>query len=268
MLAIAFRIVASEADADDVVQEAWIRFAAADLNRVRNIPAWLTTVVSRLCLDVLRRRRERLREAPELPGDNGHEPEEVALLADELSAAFVILLEELTPPQRVALVLHDAFGTPFDEIAHVLRVTESSARKMASRARRRVRHRVITPAQGGERARRVVEAFLHAAQEGNTDRLLELLDPNVVRLADPQVLSPGGTQQIQGVEAVLAQTLLFRASAMRAKMASIDGRPGIVVLAGDRVGAALVILVQGNRIVQYDVVADSQRIARLHIESL
>lgn len=248
------------------MQEAWIRFAAADLSDVHNIPAWLTTVVTRLCLDVLRRRVKGTWEAPELPAANGREPEEVALLAEELSAAFVILLEELTPPQRVALVLHDAFGAPFDEIAHILQTTEASARQMASRARRRIRQRDTAPEQDNETARRVVEAFLHAAQEGNTDRLVGLLDPNVVRLADPHVLPPGGEQWIQGRDEVIAQTLLFRATANRAKAVTIDGRPGIAIIAGDRFAAALIIRVQGERITQYDVVADPQRIACLNIE--
>lgn len=268
MLAIAFRIVASEADAEDAVQETWIRFAGADVSRVQNVAAWLTTVVTRLCLDILRRRRESRQEEPELLADDGRQPEEVALLADELSSAFVVLLEELTPPQRVALVLHDAFGTPFDEIAHILGTTEASARKMASRGRARVRRRSIPPEQDNERVRRVVEEFLHAARAGDTGRLVELLDPHVVRLADPQVLPLGGKQRIAGVDAVVAQTLLFRGSAMKAKMATVDGRPGIVVLAGDKVGAVLVIRVRGDRIVQYDVVADGQRMACLRIEGI
>ncbi len=267
LLSIAFRIVGSQADAEDVVQEAWIKFARADTSRVGNIPAWLTTVVTRLCLDILRRRRD-LPEVTELLADTAGEPEEVALLADELTAAFVIVLEELTPPQRVALVLHDAFGVPFEEIAHILGTTEASAKKLASRARARVRQRVGAPPEDNEAVRSVVEAFLQAAQEGNTDRLLTLLDPNVVRLADPQVLPPDGEQQIQGLEAVVSQTLLFRASAARAKTAFIDGRPGILVLASGKVHAALVIRVRKGRIVQYEVIADPQRVALLHIQNI
>lgn len=266
LLAIAFRITASQADAEDIVQEAWIRFAAADLSQVQNVSAWLTTVATRLCLDVLRRRREGPAEAPALVADDAREPEEVAMLAAELSAAFVVLLEELTPPQRVSLVLHDAFGTPFDEIARVLGTTEASARKLASRARRRVRERAPAPEQReSETARRVVEAFLCAAREGDSDRLVALLDPDVVRLADPQLLPSGGNQRIHGVDAVAAQTLAFRTMALRATIATIDGGPGIVVRAGDRVAAALLIDVRGERIVQYDVVADVHRLARLRI---
>lgn len=265
LLAIAFRILASKVDAEDAVQETWIRFTGADVSRVQNVPAWLTRVITRLCLDILRRRATR-REKPELLADDGERPEDVALLADELSAAFVVLLEELTPPQRVALVLHDAFGAPFDEIARILGTTEASARKMASRARGRVRHRSAAPKQDSESARRVVEAFLHAARAGDTGRLVQLLDPDVVRLADPQVLPPGGKQRIEGVGAVVAQTLLFRGSAMGAQMATVDGHPGIVVRAGDNITAVLVVRVHADRIVQYDVVADRQRMACLRIE--
>jgi RNA polymerase sigma-70 factor (ECF subfamily) len=267
LLSVAFRILGSQADAEDVVQEAWIKFAGADTSQVRNVPAWLTTIVTRLSLDILRRRREVPQEATELLADTAPEPEEVALLADELTAAFVIVLEELTPPQRVALVLHDAFGVTFEEIAHILETTEGSAKKLASRARARVRQRVSVPPADREKARQVVEAFLRAAQEGDTDRLLALLDPNVVRLADPQVLPPDGEYRIQGLEPVVSQTLLFRASATRAKTALIDGRPGIVVLAGDKVRFALVIRVRDERIVHYEVVADPQRLALLHIKS-
>lgn len=266
LLSIAFRILGSQPDAEDAVQETWIKFAAADSSGIRNVTAWLTTVVTRVCVDSLRRRRDVPQEVTALLGESGNEPEETALLADELTAAFVVVLGQLTPPQRVALVLHDAFGVSFDEIAHILDTTAESAKKLASRARGRVRQRVSEPVDDTQDARRIVEAFLHAAQEGNTDRLIALLDPNVVRLADPHVLPPRGEQRIQGVDAVVAQTLAFRANAARARLAVIDGRPGIVVLRGDVIQAALVIRVRQDRITEYDVVADPQRLAQLEIE--
>lgn len=266
LLSVAFRILGSQTDAEDVVQETWLRFASADTSEVRNLPAWLTKVATRLCLDVLRRRREDPQETPELRDDMGDGPEEVALLAEELTAAFVVVLDELTPPQRVALVLHDAFGVPFDEIAHVLETSIASAKKLASRARGRVRDRVKAPPEDSEQARRVVEAFLDAARCGNTDRLISLLAPDVVRLADSQVLPKGRNQRIDGRQAVVAQTLMFRSSAARARVALIDGRPGIVVPAKDTVQFALIVRIQDGRIAQYDVVADPQRLALLHIE--
>jgi len=248
------------------VQEAWIRFASADTTEVRNLRAWLTTVATRLCLDMLRRRRDAPQEATQLLEDTSDPPEEVALLAEELTAAFVIVLEELTPPQRISLVLHDAFGVPFEEIAHILETSTAAAKKLASRARGRVRERVKAPPDDLGKARQVVEAFLHAAQEGNTDRLVALLDPQVIRLADAQVLPKGADQRVQGVRAVVAHTLRFRSSARRAAMALIDGRPGIVVLSCENIQFALVFRIASERIAQYDVVADPQRMALLHIE--
>lgn len=265
LLAIAFRILGSDSDAEDVVQETWIKFDSTDTSRVRNLAAWLTTVATRLCLDSLRRRREIPQGATLLPADRDDEPEEAALLAEELIAAFVVVLEELTPPQRVALVLHDSFGVPFDEIAHILGTTIASVKKLASRARSRIRRRSVEPLEDDATARRVVEAFIHAAQEGNTDRLIALLDPNVVRLADPQILSPRASQRIQGVQAVAAETRAYRANASRARLAFIDGRPGIAVLVGSKIQSVMVVRVSRGRIAQYDVIADPHRLARLNV---
>lgn len=268
LLSLAFRILGSQADTEDVVQEAWIRFDAADTRDIRNVPAWLTTVTTRLCLDSLRRRRE----SPHEPAESSMEleerhdgPEELALLASELTEAFTIVLDQLTPPQRVALVLHDAFGLPFDEIARILGTTIGSARKLASRGRHRVRQRTNATGERAERVRHVVEAFLHAAQEGDTDRLVALLDPSVVRTADAQAVPGGGMQRLQGVRAVIAETRALQANAQRARVASIDGQPGIVVLANRGVQAALVFHIAGDRIVQYDVIADPWRLMSLSI---
>jgi RNA polymerase sigma factor (sigma-70 family) len=265
LLAIAFRILGSDSDAEDVVQETWIKFDSADTSEVRNVPAWLTTVATRLCLDALRRRREVPSESTVLFTYSDDEPEEAALLAEELTAAFVLVLDELTPPQRVALVLHDAFGVPFDELAHILGTTTASAKKLASRARSRVRRQPVAPAEDAAKARVVVEAFLHAVQKGDTQRLIALLDPNVVRIADPQVLPPGAPQRIRGAQTVAAETSTYQANALRARIAVIDGRPGIAVLAASKVQSVLVVRIAGDRIIQYDVIADPQRLARLDV---
>lgn len=220
-------------------------------------------------VDSLRRRRELSGEPGSdfaEPASSGDDPEQLALLASELTTAFSVVLDELTPPQRVALVLHDAFGAPFEEIAHVLDTTTASAKKLASRARGRVHRRTDAPAYDVEEAGRVVSAFLKAAQNGDTNRLIALLDPAVVRTADPQVLRRGGPQQLQGVDAVVAEARLFQANARRARMASIDGRPGIVVVSGGDVQSALLFQVAAGRIHSYDVIADPQRLALLHIE--
>ena len=265
LLAIAFRILGSDSDAEDVVQETWIKFDSTDTSRVRNVAAWLTTVATRLCLDVLRKRREIPQGATLLPAGRDDEPEEAALLAEELTAAFVVVLEELTPPQRVALVLHDSFGVPLDEIGHILGTTTASVKKLASRARSRVRRRCVAPVEDDAKARRVVEAFIHAAREGNADSLIALLDPNVVRLADPQILSPQARQRIQGVQAVVAETRAYQANASHARLAFIDGRPGIAVLVGPKIQSVMVVRVSCERITHYDVIADPHRLARLNI---
>jgi RNA polymerase sigma factor (sigma-70 family) len=273
LLCVAFRILGSELDAEDVVQEAWIRYAQADRSQVQNLAAWLTTVVSRLCLDALRRRRVVPRTSSDLllvPESEGHDPEAVVLLGSELIAAFMLLLDELSPPQRVALVLHDGFGVPFEEVAHVLGTSPGSAKKLASRARGRLRQRGgsggVTPRSDTlDEVQRVVQAFMLAAQQGDTAQLVTLLDPNVVRTADPQVLQPGRSQHLRGVDAVVSEAIALQSYARRAKQASINGRPGIVVLAGQDVQAALVFRIDGGKIVHYDVVADPHRLGRLRL---
>jgi RNA polymerase sigma factor (sigma-70 family) len=270
--AVAFRILGSDADVDDVLQEAWIRFDRAEISSVRNLPAWLTTVVARLCIDLLRRRHD----IPHDPDDAADHrapdagPEEVALLADELAAAFVIVLEELTPPQRVALTLHDVFGIPFEEVAHVLDTSVGSAKKLASRARGHVRRRGDpttrgTAADAPASTRRLVQAFLCAAQSGDTDALLRLLAPDVVRTADPQALPAGAPQRLHGARAVVAETRALRANAERAHLALVDDRPGIVVDAGLGRRSVLVFHLCDERIASYDVIADPRRLARLRI---
>ncbi|MFE3456988.1 sigma-70 family RNA polymerase sigma factor [Nocardiopsis aegyptia] len=269
LLAVAFRVLGSDADAQDVVQEAWIRYARADLGDVRNVPAWLTTVVTRLCLDVLRRAREDPQEPADLPlgpAEGAEGPEEVALLAGELTEAFTVVLGELTPPQRVALVLHDVFGVPFAEVAHVLGTTTDAAKKLASRARGRVRRPADAPGPDTDEARRVAEAFLRAAQEGDVESLLLLLDPDVTRTADPQALPPGAAQRVTGAPAVIRETRALRDRARRARTATIDGRPGIAVRSEEGLWAALVLRVEAGRVVHYDVVADPRRLALLHVE--
>lgn len=272
LLAVAFRILGSDADAQDVVQEAWARFARVEVGDLRNVQAWLTTVVTRLCIDLLRRTHE----APQPPdevgdgiGDDDGGPEEIAMLGAELTEAFVVLLDRLTPEQRVALVLHDVFGTPFDEVARLLATTPGSAKKLASRARGRLRSAL--PSEGRRtdvrEARQVVSAFLLAAQEGDVDGLVALLHPAVSRAADPQALPVGAPQHVLGVEAVIAETVALQANARSARLATIGGRPGIVVSDAGEVVAALVVRVVDGRVRHYDVVADPSRLARLRIEA-
>jgi RNA polymerase sigma factor (sigma-70 family) len=271
LLAVASRILGSSADAQDVVQEAWIRYAGIEPEEVRNPAAWLTTVVTRQCLDVLRRRHETLPEpaewsVPTMAAGSDDGPEEVALLAWELTDAITVLLERLTPPQRVALILHDAFGTPFDQVGWILGTSPGSAKKLASRARARVRHGTEGPPPDLALAREVVAKFLRAAQQGDVNALIAVLDPEVSRTSDPQVLGAGAAHRVQGAELVVAEARRFQAIARRAHLVEIDGRPALAVISGQRVAAALVFVISGDRIRHYDVVADPQRLALLHIE--
>ncbi|MCI2416569.1 sigma-70 family RNA polymerase sigma factor [Saccharopolyspora sp. K220] len=269
LLAVAFRVLGSEADAQDVVQEAWIRYLRVELENIDNVSAWLTTVVTRLCLDLLRRSREYPREPADLPesADDVDDPEEVALLAGDLTEAMTIVLEELTPPQRVALILHDVFGAPFDEVAHVLGTTPGSAKKLASRARTRVRQSPSTADTDTDpgTARRVVSAFLKAAQQGDIDGLVKILHPGVTRTADPQALPPGAALRVHGVRTVVTETRALQARARQALVAAIDGQPGIVVMAEQSPRIALIFRIADARIVHYDVIADPQRLALLSI---
>jgi RNA polymerase sigma-70 factor, ECF subfamily len=267
LLCVAFRILGTQADAEDVVQETWIKYDRSDTSSVRNLPAWLTTVASRLCVDVLRRRQEIPQEAPEVSEvvEDSYNPEETALLAGELTTAFTVVLEALTPPQRVALVLHDAFGVPFEEVAHILGTTLASAKKLASRARQQVRRRTASAPKDNPIAREIAEVFLRAVREGNTRDLVAVLDPNVIRTADPQVLPPGAAQRIQGLHAIVEEAVQFRTIASRARIAEIDWQPGIVIRSGPDLQLAIIVCIVEERIVQFDVIADPQRLARLTI---
>ncbi|MEV0701538.1 sigma-70 family RNA polymerase sigma factor [Saccharopolyspora sp. NPDC050389] len=267
LLAVAFRLLGSDADAQDVVQEAWIRYLRADVGGVENLPAWLTTVVTRLCLDLMRRSREVPQEPADMPEpvDDVEGPEEVALLAGDLTEAIAILLDQLTPPQRVALILHDVFGTPFDEVAHVLGTTPGSAKKLASRARARVRGPAGAADTDPGTARHVVDAFLKAAQQGDIDGLIEVLHPEVTRTADPQALPPGAALRVRGARTVVDETRALRANARQARVVSINGRPGIAVMADRGPRIALLFHIADQRIVHYDVIADPTRLALLRI---
>lgn len=269
LLAMAFRILGSDADAQDAVQESWIRFARANVSEIANVPAWLSTVVTRICLDQLRRSREYPRQQADLdPAAAEGDPEQVTLLAGELTEAVSVVLNQLTPPQRVALVLHDVFGTPFDEIAHVLGTSTLSARKLASRARTRIREAAVAGAvrvdEGGQ-AHEVVAAFLKATREGDIDGLIELLDPQVVRTSDPQVLPPGAAQRLCGARAVAAVCLEFRASARRARLVTVDGRPGLAVWTSGGLRVAMAFRIAAGRIAEFDVIADPQRLSLLSL---
>ncbi|WP_280497581.1 sigma-70 family RNA polymerase sigma factor [Nocardia asiatica] len=271
--AVAYRMLGSPAEADDAVQETWLRLAHHDVADVRNLPGWLTTVVSRICLDMLRARTARREEPLDDPARLDHEaeenePEHEAVLIDSVGRALLVVLDRLGPGERVAFVLHDLFAVPFDQIAPILGRTTPTTKKLASRARHRVRgdHVVDTPEIAARR--HVVDAFLGAARTGDLDGLLAVLAPDVVRTADAAALPPGTATTVRGASTVVAETVLLRGRSQTAALALVDGHPGIVVAPHGRLLLALAIAVRGARVARYRVIADPARLRSLPITML
>jgi RNA polymerase sigma factor (sigma-70 family) len=272
---VAYRMLGSITEADDAVQEAWIRLSRTDANEIDNLHAWLTTVVARVCLNFLRSRTSR-REAPLEPhipdpilsSPDGMDPEQEALLGDSVGLAMLVVLDTLSPPERVAFVLHDVFAVPFDEIAPIVGRTPAAARQLASRARRRVRGAPVPDADlQGQRA--VVDAFLAAARNGDFEGLLGLLDPDVVSTSDGGVRRPGFRRVVQGAEAVAAGAMGFRRFDETSRRVLVNGTPGIVAWApnGELLAVASFI-VRGGKIVSIDALADPDRLRELDLAIL
>jgi RNA polymerase sigma-70 factor (ECF subfamily) len=271
--AVAYRMLGSLTEADDAVQEAWIRLSRTNTSDVENLRAWLTTVVGRVCLNMLRSRRTR-REAPLdthvadpiVSSEAGIDPEQEALLGDSLGLALLAVLENLTPAERVAFVLHDVFAVPFDEIAPIVGRSTAAARQLASRARRRVQGAPVPDTDlDGQWA--VVDAFLAAARDGDFERLLAVLDPDVVVRSDGGAARPDLVSVTRGAAAVATQAMSFRRFAETATRALINGLPGGVAWLPDgRPFAVLSVTVAGGRIVSIDVLADPERLGRLELD--
>jgi len=268
--AVAYRMLGSVAEADDAVQEAWLRLARADAGSVENLGGWLTTVVSRVCLDLLRSRKSRREEAlgvrvpdPIVSADGGDE----LMLADSVGLALLVVLETLAPAERLAFVLHDMFGLSFDEIAPIVDRTPVAARQLASRARRRVQG-AATPDRDRARQRRVVDAFLAASRGGDFDALVAVLAPDVVLRADLGTSGAGGSRELRGASNVAKGSLLYSKSAppdRRDVRALVNGAPGLVVFLGGKPASILGFTIAGDRIVEIDILADPARIARLDL---
>ena len=266
--AVAYRMLGSLSDADDVVQEAWLRLIRSDAS-VENMRGWLTTIVARLSLDELRAREARREDSvdawlpdPIISHRNGVDPEQEALLADSVGLALLVVLDTLTPPERLAFVLHDMFAVPFDEIAPIVGRSPVAARKLASRARRRVQGAPV-PDAGLDRQREVVDAFLAAARDGDFDALLAVLDPNVVLHAQ----GPGaaGARELRGAPAVAERALLFAHLARSARPALVNGAAGFVLTPDGRPRSVIGVIVRGGKIVEIDVVADPERLRKLDL---
>jgi RNA polymerase sigma-70 factor (ECF subfamily) len=272
---IAYRMLGTLDEADDAVQEAWLRLSRSDESAVQNLGAWLTTVVSRVCLDMLRARRSRREEfvgswmpEPIVAIDGAPTPEEEALIADGVGLALYVVLETLNPAERLAFVLHDMFALPFEEIAPIVGRSPDAARQLASRARRRVQG--ATPAPDVELAeqQQVVEAFLAAAREGDFDALLEMLDPEVTLRVDAGPGSPLARAPIVGAQEVLAEAKRWMALAPYSRPAIVNGVAGAVVGRPDgTVFTVVAITVANGRINAIDFLVDPAKLARVTLES-
>ena len=269
---VAFRMLGSLAEADDAVQEAWIRLSRTDARQVENMRAWLTTVVGRVCLNMLRSRKTRRESSlethlpdPIVSPEAGLDPEQEALLGDSVGLALLVVLDSLTPAERVAFVLHDVFAVPFDQIAPIVGRTPTAARQLASRARRRVQGAPVPDVDlDGQWA--VVDAFLAAARDGDFERLLAVLDPEVVVRSDGGAARPSLVSLVRGAQAVAEQAMLFRRFAETSTRVLVNGIPGGVAWAPDGSPfAVLALTVRGGRIIAIDVLADPDRLGQLDL---
>jgi RNA polymerase sigma-70 factor, ECF subfamily len=276
LMAVAYRMLGSLAEADDAVQEAWLRLSRSEASGIENLGGWLTTVVGRVCLNMLHSRSSRREEPlevhvpdPIVSSEDGIDPEQEALLADSVGLALLVVLETLTPAERLAFVLHDMFDVPFDEIAPIVGRSRTAARQLASRARRRVKGVAPLPDADLARQREVVDAFLAAARGGDFDALLAVLDPNVVLRADVGAVPAGASRVVRGAPAVAEQALAF---AQRlgpfARPALVNGAAGVVAAPGGRPVSILGFTVAAGKIVEIDILADPERLRRLDLAEL
>ena len=274
--AVAYRMLGSISEADDAVQEAWLRLSRADTSNVENLGGWLTTVVGRVCLDMLRsctsRRVVPLGEPlgtrvpePLVSRADGIDPEHEALLADSVGLALLVVLETLTPAERLAFVLHDMFSVPFEEIAPVVGRSPTAARQLASRARRRVQGEAHVPDADLATQREVVDAFLAASRDGDFDTLLAVLDPNVVLRIDGGAVRAGLSREVRGARAVAEQTLTFSRLSPFVRPALVNGAAGVVVAPRGRAFSVMGFTIRGGKIVEVDILADPARLSRLDV---
>ncbi|MFZ0974107.1 MAG: sigma-70 family RNA polymerase sigma factor [Solirubrobacteraceae bacterium] len=273
--AVAQRMLGSAAEADDAVQEAWLRLSRSDTAEVENMRAWLTTVVSRICLDMLRARQTRREDLVDewsgqpvvaLFEDRAGDPEHEALLADSVGVALMVVLDTLAPAERLAFVLHDMFGVPFDEIGPIIDRNAGAARQLASRARRRVRGAHAPDAATLGQQRKVVDAFLAASREGDFEALLEVLDPDVVFRAEAGAAGPLVPASVRGAEGV-ATIVLERGApfAHLGRPALVDGKPGAIVSLPDRVVSVVAFTIVGDRVTEMDLLVDPVKLRNVQV---
>jgi RNA polymerase sigma-70 factor (ECF subfamily) len=266
--AVAYRMLGSTSEVDDAVQETWLRLSRSDAGAVENLRGWLTTVVARICLDLLRARKSRREEpmgphTPEPAVDGAHE--QYAEMADSVGAALLVVLETLAPAERLAFVLHDMFAVPFEEIAPIVGRTPATARQLASRARRRVQGTPHIVDADLERKRRIVDAFLAASKNGDFEGLLAVLDPDVVFRADQAAVRLGSLAEIRGAAAVAGT---FKGRAQAARPALADGTMAVAVIFGGQLRVVLRLAFAGDRISRVEAIADAERIGGMEVELL
>jgi RNA polymerase sigma-70 factor (ECF subfamily) len=270
--AVAYRMLGSVSEAEDAVQEAWLRLSRSDTSAVENLGGWLTTIVARVSLNMLRSRASRREEPmgaevpePVVSRQAGADPEHEALMADSVGLALLVVLETLAPAERLAFVLHDMFDVPFDEIAPIVGRSPAAARQLASRGRRRVHGTATVPDAGLTRRREVVDAFLAASRGGDFDALLALLDPDVVLRADPAAVRTGAVGEVRGASAVAGT---FSGRARDAQPALVDGAAALVWAPGGRPRVVFGFTITDGRIVEIEMLADPTHLRELDIAIL
>ncbi|MER6142658.1 sigma-70 family RNA polymerase sigma factor [Streptomyces sparsogenes] len=276
--AVAYRMLGSLNEADDAVQETWLKLSRSDVSDVRNLGGWLTTVAGRVCLDMLRSRGTRREEPledqdglirlpdPVVSGPGGVDPEQEIMVADSVGIALMIVLQTLAPAERLAFVLHDLFSVPFDEIAPILGRTPASTRQLASRARRRVEGAAPAADTDAARKREVVDAFLTASRGGDFDALLAVLDPDVVARSDGGTLRPSLLRR--GAADVASQAITFARFAETGHAVLVNGSPGVVSVAEGRAVSVMAFTIRGGRIAAIDILTDPERLAGLDLGSV
>jgi RNA polymerase sigma factor (sigma-70 family) len=271
--AVAYRMLGSMSEADDAVQETWLRLSRSDANEIENLGGWLTTVVARVSLNMLRSRKAKREESidvrmpePIVDPVDGSDPEHEALLSDSVGLALMVVLETLSPPERLAFVLHDMFAVPFDEIAPIVDRSPEATRQLASRARRRVRREEAMPDVDVGGQREVVEAFIAAAREGDFEALVAVLDPDVVIRGEVGGGAP--LQVIRGAEKVASQAQAYTEFGVDRRLALVNGAVGVVTFRDGRPFSVGGITVRGGRIVELDFVAAPERVSQLDLSSV
>jgi RNA polymerase sigma factor (sigma-70 family) len=270
--AVGYRMLGSVTEADDAVQEAWLRLSRSDAREIENLGGWLTTVVARVCLNMLQSRKARREEPlgvhvpdPIVSDDAETDPERQALLADSVGLALLVVLDTLEPAERLAFVLHDMFAVPFEEIATIVGRSPAAARQLASRARRRVQGRAPAPDPDLGRQREVVDAFLAAVREGDFEALIEVLDPDVVLRADSGPVPPPASQEVHGAQAVAELALAFSQVAQFSRPALVNGTAGLVTAPRPDLVSVMGFTITDGKIVEIDILADTARLARLDL---